>query len=106
MDEELVDGPLARPPLGPGDDHPRSPATAPLAAPIAPLGPGDDDPRSPIVIVPAAPMVETRNPDDECDFLAPAAPGPGDPQFGPRHLVRFPKKTPPVAVTLNEQEQE
>lgn len=107
MDDELVNVPVARPALGPGDDDPNSPATVAVADAIALLGPGDDDPRSPIVLTPVAPVVETRNPDDDCDFLAPAAPGPGDPQFGPRHLVRFPKKTPPpTAATLNEQEQE
>jgi hypothetical protein len=40
-----MDEPKVNPPLGPGDDDPRSPAGHP-AEPIKPLGPGDDDPRT------------------------------------------------------------
>jgi hypothetical protein len=103
MSHEPMEIPEARPPLGPGDDDPRSPPVAGDQAP-PPLGPGDDDPRSPVRIVESAPMADVPNPDDDFEFIAPAAPGPGDPQVGPRHITRFPKKTPRVAANAQEQE--
>jgi hypothetical protein len=97
MSDAPIEMPDARPPLGPGDDDPKSPAVDGALAP-APLGPGDDDPRSPVVIVPSAPVVEEKNPDEDFHFLAPPALGPGDAQIGPRHVVRIPKRPPTAAV--------
>ncbi|HYE85653.1 MAG TPA: hypothetical protein VEA16_04830 [Vicinamibacterales bacterium] len=85
----------AVPPLGPGDDDPRSPASAPPEA-VGPLGPGDDDPRSPAGS--AAPASTPPGPgdsvgpsvDDDVVFAAPPAPSPGSSFTGPRHVTRIP----------------
>jgi hypothetical protein len=105
MVDELNVPPPARPPLGPGDDDPLSPPVAVVPELITgPLLPGDDDPASPPKLTVAPPASTTVNPDDDFDFLAPAPPGPGDPQTGPRHVVRIPKVPPTSAVAVNEQE--
>jgi hypothetical protein len=80
----------AVPPLGPGDDDPRSPVRGVAGPARPPLGPGDTD---------------GPNPDEEFDFIAPSPPGPGEAQTGPRHVVRIPKKRPPpTADFTGEQE--
>lgn len=92
--------------LGPGDDHPDSPARGIALAARGPLGPGDDDPRSPArqgavpaARPPLAPGEATgENPDDAFHFLAPPPAGPGDDARGPRHVVRVPKQTAPVSA--------
>ena len=76
MSDEPVEVPPALPPLGPGDDDPRSPAKGIAGPATEPLKPGDE---------------VGPNPDDAYEFLAPQPPGPGDPQVGPRHVVRIPK---------------
>jgi hypothetical protein len=114
-DSDVVGEAVATPALGPGDDDPRSPVRL-VAVPTtqAPLAPGDDDPKSPAVLTGAAqtqgPLApgqsDGHNPDDGFHFLTPPAPGPGDPQSGPRSVVRVPKTPPPAAVTRNDEEQE
>jgi len=101
MDEEII--PLAPSALGPGDDHPQSPAGAARGV-LAPLGPGDDDPRSPAqatAVPPCAPLgpgdASGHNPDDAFDYLVTSPPGPGANATAQRHLVRMPKPTPSVA---------
>lgn len=90
--------------LGPGDDDPRSSAVQPSGqqTPKA-LGPGDDDPRSPqgeasAVRAALAPgEADGPNPDEAFDFVIGSAAGPGDTTYGPRQLVRIPKKRSPAA---------
>lgn len=77
MDDAPIDPPPARPPLGPGDDDPRSPIRGVAAPALPPLAPGASS---------------GDNADDAYVFLAPLPPGPGDAQTGPRHVVRFTKK--------------
>lgn len=109
------------PPLGPGDDDPRSPVIAgestarpPLTAADGddaetvavelpgPLGPGDDDPRSPVKGV-FAPIVPVPGPGDGIDphegfrMLAPPPAGAGGTDTGPRSITHVPIKEPAAA---------
>ena len=84
---------------------------SPALPAVPPLGPGDDDPRSPPIGVPgpARPPLKPGesdgpNPDDEYEFLAPQPPGPGDAQTGPRQVVRIPKQRRRQRRTSKEQE--
>jgi len=111
------------PPLGPGDDDPRSPAVA-VDAVTGPLGPGDDDPRSATVSnwrlateasaplgpggddpyspalgdpLPATKPLgpgDSTEPHDGRVMLAPAPAGPGGTDTGPRHLTHLTAPTP------------
>lgn len=101
------------PTLGPGDDDQKSPARGVALEARGPLGPGDDDPRSPVngTAAPLAPALGPgdavgENPDDAFDFLAPPAAGPGADSSGPRHVVRVPKQTAPVAATVSDNDKE
>lgn len=79
-DEQDSSEPLTPPPLGPGDDDPKSPprfSGAPTAR--GPLGPGES----------ASP-----NPDDAFEFLAAPPAGPGETAVT-RHVVRIPKRVTP-----------
>jgi hypothetical protein len=110
-DEQVA--PAAPPPLGPGDDDPKSAPAVQAVDACGPLAPGDDDPRSPVKVVgeptaraPLAPgESDGHNPDDAFHFLAPPPPGPGDAHSGPRHVVRIPKQQspPPTADTFEEE---
>ena len=58
------------------------------------LGPGDDDPRSPIkgaIETTSGTQAPGDGGDDRFHTLTPAAPGPGDPQAGPRTVTQIPR---------------
>jgi len=78
LDVHSVPVPDAVPALGPGDDDPRSPVVGEAIPATAPLGPGDST---------------GVNEDDQFDFHAPLAAGPGDASTGARNVVRIAKRT-------------
>lgn len=93
------------PPLGPGDDDPRSPAVPVETGAPGPLGPGDDDPHSPANGTPLAATSplgpgESAGADPHAGFrmLTPPPAGPGDAAGGARLVTHVPLMQPPVVV--------
>jgi hypothetical protein len=100
MSEDEIVMPATPPPLGPGDDDPRSPTKVSSSPAFAPLGPGDDDPRSPAkgapvtTASPLGPGERAEPADDDLEMICPPPAGPGDAAQSPRNVTHRLKRQP------------